>query len=119
MSILFKRIDTVFLNVKDFEGAIKWYSEVLGFTVRWVQEEGGYAALEIGETPLTLVRATEEFKPVEEAFFNFFVPDLNDAYKHLKSYDVEVSEIEDYGDVKVFNFKDPDGNALSVCHFAE
>lgn len=119
MSVLFKRIDTVFLKVKDFEGAIKWYSEVLGFSIRWVQDEGGYAALDIGETPLTLVRTNKEFKPVEEANFNFFVPDLNDAYKHLKSYDVEVSEIEDYGDVQIFNFKDPDGNALSVCHFAE
>jgi catechol-2,3-dioxygenase len=119
MSMLFKRIDTVFLKVKNFEKAIKWYSDVLGFSVRWVHEEGGYAALEIGETPLTLVRANENFKPVMEAYFNFYVPDLNDVYKHLKSYDVEVTDIVDHGDVQTFDFKDPDGNTLSVCHFAE
>lgn len=60
MSTLFKRIDTVFLKVNDFEKAIDWYCSVLGFTLRWKHEAGGYAALNIGETPLTLVRSSEK-----------------------------------------------------------
>lgn len=46
---MFTRIDTVFLQVTDFGKAIKWYSTVLGFPVRWRDDQGGYAALEIGK----------------------------------------------------------------------
>jgi catechol 2,3-dioxygenase-like lactoylglutathione lyase family enzyme len=59
VSTLFKRIDTVFLHVKQFDQAIEWYVQKLGFTLRWRHDEGGYAALNIGETPLTLVRAVD------------------------------------------------------------
>jgi catechol 2,3-dioxygenase-like lactoylglutathione lyase family enzyme len=62
MDAIFKRIDTVFLKVKDFDRAIDWYSNILGFTVRWKDEEGGYAALNIGETALTLVRDYKTIK---------------------------------------------------------
>ncbi len=51
MSALFKRIDTVFLEVTDMEKSIKWYTEVLGFSVRWHDEENGYAAIEMGKHP--------------------------------------------------------------------
>ncbi|WP_342025973.1 VOC family protein [Cytobacillus pseudoceanisediminis] len=66
---MFTRIDTVFLQVIDFGKAIEWYSTVLGFPVRWRDDQGGYAALEIGETPLTLVRS-ERVIPSSHMPFN-------------------------------------------------
>ncbi|QDP39370.1 VOC family protein [Radiobacillus deserti] len=118
MSEIFKRIDTVFLKVKRFDEAIEWYKQVLGFEVRWVIEEG-YAAMEVGETPLTLVQSEQNFQPIEDIQFNFYVSDIQEAYQHLKSHDVEVGEIVDHGDLQEFSFKDLDGNVLAVCYFEE
>jgi predicted enzyme related to lactoylglutathione lyase len=118
MGDLFKRIVTVFLEVTDMDRSIKWYSEVLGFKIRWYSKETGYAAINIGETPLTIVR-TNEVKPATHIPFNFYSSDINKAYEELKKNGVDVEEIVDHGDVLTFDFKDPDGHLLSVCYFEE
>lgn len=118
MSNLFKRIDTVFLKVNDFEKAIEWYTTVLGFTLRWKEETGGYAALNIGETPLTLVRSSERSEN-SNVSFNFFTPNIEKAYEHLIQHGVLTEQIQDEGDVKWFKFQDLEGNPLEVCSFKE
>lgn len=122
MSGLFKRIDTVFLKVKDFDKAIDWYTTVLGFSVRWVHQDGGYAALNIGETPLTLVKAGEgeELPKKSPISFNFYSPNIEAAHAHLIENNVEVEPINSESDgVKWFRFKDLEGNSLEVCYFKE
>ncbi|GLB60010.1 VOC family protein [Cytobacillus sp. NCCP-133] len=121
MRDIFKRIDTVFLQVRDFDQAIDWYSTVLGLPVRWKDDQGGYAALEAGKTPLTLVRAPSK-KPDDESshmLFNFYVSDIEKAHKHLHQHEVMAGPIQDDGTVKWFEFEDLDGNKLGVCHFEE
>ncbi len=121
MSHLFKRIDTVFLKVKNFDEAIDWYTDVLGLSVRFRDDKNGYAAIDIGETPLTLVR-TEDHEQIEDeqkVWFNFFCPDIDRAHRHLVNYDVEVGQIYEEGNIKWFQFKDLEGNPLEVCHFQE
>ncbi|WP_025029063.1 VOC family protein [Caldalkalibacillus mannanilyticus] len=120
MSILFKRIDTVFLRVKNFEEAINWYTNILGFELRWKEDVGGYAALNISETPLTLVREDQEkFVPSASAHFNFYVENAEEAHQYLLKNDVEVGPIEKDGEVQWFWFKDPEGNRLEICSFPE
>lgn len=118
MSALFKRIDTVFLEVTDMEKSIKWYTEVLGFSVRWHDEENGYAAIEMGETPMTLVRAVK-VTPASHCLLNFYSSDIYAAHQKLQENGVEVDAVIDYGTVLSFEFKDPDGHILGVCYFEE
>ncbi|MBM6616427.1 VOC family protein [Bacillus suaedaesalsae] len=118
MSELFKRIDTVFLKVIDFDKAIDWYCTVLDFTLRWKDEKGGYAALNIGETPLTLVRSSDKAKGTNVTF-NFFSPDIEAVHHHLRKHDVQVEPIHDEAGVKWFAFDDLEGNPLAVCSFKE
>ncbi|TYS67853.1 hypothetical protein FZC76_14955 [Sutcliffiella horikoshii] len=118
MSSLFKRIDTVFLEVTDMSRSINWYTEVLGFSVRWQDEENGYAAIEIGETPLTLVRAVK-VTPASHCLLNFYSSDINEAHQNLRENGVLVEDVIDYGTVLSFEFKDPDGHILGVCYFEE
>ncbi|TYS55595.1 hypothetical protein FZC74_18930 [Sutcliffiella horikoshii] len=118
MSKLFKRIDTVFLEVTNMERSIGWYTEVLGFSVRWHDVENGYAAIEMGETPLTLVRA-EEVIPGSHCLLNFYSSDIYDAHHKLLESGVQVEDVIDYGTVLSFEFKDPDGHILGVCYFEE
>src|SRR4051812_6412013 len=102
MSSIFKRIDTVFLQVNDFEKTIEWYCNVLGFTIRWKDDKGGYAALNIGETPLTLVRTSSESELMKNSriSFNFFTSDVEQAHQHLLQNDVKVDSINEDGNVK-------------------
>ncbi|KMJ57350.1 hypothetical protein AB685_17850 [Bacillus sp. LL01] len=118
MSALFKRIDTVFLEVTDMERSINWYTEVLGFSVRWHDVENGYAAIEVGETPLTLVHA-EKVTPASHCLLNFYSSDIYVAHQKLRENGVEVEDVMDYGTVMSFEFKDPDGHILGVCSFEE
>ncbi|WP_088070940.1 VOC family protein [Gottfriedia luciferensis] len=121
MSNLFKRIDTVFLQVTDFENAVEWYCSVLGFTVRWNDVTNGYATLNIGETPLTLVRKNEQEvgHTNKHMQFNFYTSDIEKAYQHLVQHDVKVEKVNQDGTFKWFEFYDLDGNRLGVCSFPE
>ncbi|KOO52032.1 VOC family protein [Viridibacillus arvi] len=121
MSSIFKRIDTVFLQVYDFDKAIKWYCDVLEFKLRWKDETGGYACLEIGETPLTLVRKSnnDEQEKNSHISFNFYTSNIDTARKHLIQSNVTVEPINDDGNVKWFKFQDLEGNNLEVCYFPE
>jgi len=116
MDRLFKRIDTVFLPVKDLGRAIEWYAATLGFGLRW--RSGNYAALNVSETPLTLYEP-DDFRPVENVGFNFYVTDIEAAHRTLKDEGCETGDIQQGGGVLFFDFQDPDGNALSVCWFQE
>lgn len=121
MPALFQRIDAVFVRVKNLEKAIEWYTKNLGLSVRWRNDEGGYAAIEIGGMPITLeaVKDIEGFKPYEEAAFIIFARDIEEAHGSLTSLEVETGPIETLYDVRWFNFKDQDGNTIKVCNFAE
>jgi len=121
MAAVFKRVDTVFVRVLDLEKAITWYADNLGLSVKWRNDEGGFAAMDIGGAPITfeLVKDRESFKPYEEAPFILFTDNLEEAHAALSSKSVEVGPIEQLYDVKWFWFKDQDGNLIKVCNFEE
>ncbi|QOR68766.1 VOC family protein [Cytobacillus suaedae] len=112
---MFKRIDTVFLEVSDIQQSIDWYTTILGFELRW--QHGVYAALNVSETPLTLVQKNDDFQPNKKSLFNFYVSDVNEAHSHLVNNEVKVEDIQVEDDVSWFVFYDLDGNRLEVCHF--
>lgn len=118
MSALFKRIDTVFIEVTDMPRSINWYTEVFGFSVRWNDVENGYAAIEMGETPLTLVQA-DKVTPGSHCLLNFYSSDIYNAHQKLRERGIPVDDVVDYGTVLSFEFKDPDGHILGVCYFEE
>jgi len=119
MSNIFKRIDTVFIRVKNLEKASEWYESIMGFKITWKDMSGGYVSFAIGETALTLSRIPEgtELKVSEAPLFNFYVSNVNEAHEYLTEKGIEVSEITVDGDVSWFSFKDLDGNKLEVCSF--
>lgn len=119
MSNIFKRIDTVFVKVKNLEKSSEWYEMVMGFHLTWSDMAGGYVSFAVGETALTLVQIPEELelKVSESSTFNFYVSDVSEAHEYLLEKGAEPSEITVDGNVKWFSFKDLEGNKLEVCSF--
>lgn len=113
---MLKRIDTVFLPVSSLDRAIPWYQSRLDLTLRW--RVPGYAAFNVGETAFTLVEVAEVV-PAQHMPFNFYADDIRGARERLAGAGVTVSELRDHGDLLEFDFKDPDGNVLGFCWFAE
>lgn len=114
----FHRIDTVFLPVRDLDRAIAWYTETLGFSLRW--KSGNYAALNVAETALTLYQPEGEFRPAAgHAPFNFYVLDPDAAHARLQQCGAKVEAGSRQADFAYFDFADPDGNVLGVCSFPQ
>ncbi len=121
MPALFSRLDTVFIKVSNLAAAVEWYTKILGLELRWRNDKGGFAALDIDGVPITLVeeKNPELFKPFEDATFLFYGSDIESIHEKLAGQEVETGPIEMLYDVKWFWFKDPDGNMLKACYFDE
>lgn len=120
---MFKRIDTVFLPVQDTYRSIKWFEEKCGFTLKWHDEENGYAAMNIGngETAFTLVRISQmgSTKPENHEWFYLYTSNIHATHQHMLNSGVEASPVQSGGNVEFFQFKDLDGNTIGVCSFEE
>lgn len=110
---MFKRIDTVFVYVRNIEASVKWYREILGLEVGL--DYPGYVAFKLGETYLTLIENENQINHVFSAF-NFFVEDAFVTHQYLIRKGVEVTEVQSDG-VDHFAFFDLDGNRLEICSF--
>jgi catechol 2,3-dioxygenase-like lactoylglutathione lyase family enzyme len=122
--VLFTRIDTVFLPVRDVSRAAAWYRDTLGLGLLW--EQPGVACLKMGETPLTLLQhrfpgvlepgpEDGEFRPLSDLSFNFYAPDIEASHAGLRERGVQVTEIVDSPGVRWFTAWDLDGNRFGAC----
>jgi glyoxylase I family protein len=120
---LLQGMEGVFIPVKDPELSAKWYEEVLGFKVIYMEEEA--AVMKIGEqspTVVCLVR-TLNHQPMKfpennfgvGKYYNFIPTDIEETHKLLLQKNVKVNPIGGEGSTKFFTFYDPDDNPLGVC----
>ncbi|GGA31290.1 VOC family protein [Psychrobacillus lasiicapitis] len=116
------KVNNVFIHVSNLEKSVEWYSKLLGIPFQKDHVSSPVYNIPVsGDTGLTLDDHTFDpgFKlnPSNHVLFNFFVKDIDEAYKFIKNHGITVvREIERIGDFAYFNFQDLDGNVLMICN---
>lgn len=120
---MIKGMEGVFIPVKDPEVSAKWYEEILGFKLIYIEEEA--AVMKIGEqsqTVVCLVR-TLNHQPMKfpennfgvGKYYNFIPTNIEETHNRLRKKNVKVNPMGGEGSSKFFTFYDPDDNPLGVC----
>jgi len=120
---LLKGMEGVFIPVVDPKLSAKWYEEILGFKLLYIEEEAAVMKIaEESQTVVCLVR-TLNHQPMEfpennfgvGKYYNFIPRDIEETHKFLIEKNVKVNSIGGEGTTKFFTFFDPDDNPLGVC----
>ncbi|WP_041061579.1 VOC family protein [Jeotgalibacillus campisalis] len=120
---LFKGMEGVFIPVTDPELSAKWYEEILGFSLIYIEEEAAVMRVaEQSQTVVCLVKTLNHhpMKFPENNFgvgkyYNFIPNDIEETHKRLLEKEVKINPMGGDGKTKFFTFYDPDNNPLGVC----
>lgn len=129
---MFTRIGRMILLVKDYEEALRFYVDKLGFEKLFDQSaDEGLRYVHIGipgqpETGIWMIKASIGEKSLvgrqagEEPLFVFYTQDCKKAYQNLKQRGVEFlyEPSDEDGDVHV-HFKDVYGNQIMMVEFKQ
>ncbi|GGF23514.1 hypothetical protein GCM10010954_22900 [Halobacillus andaensis] len=116
------QIHGVFVPVTDLERSKKWYEEHLGLIKADEWSKGAGYVFPSGSMTIALIKVentefTTEFTvegSYKNVYFNLKTDDIEAAHRKLKANHVKTTDIEDLEFMKKFDFKDPDGNTISV-----
>jgi catechol 2,3-dioxygenase-like lactoylglutathione lyase family enzyme len=101
----------VWYRVRDLDAGRDFYTQKLGFTETYLDEEGRWAKLERGEMQIALA----EGEPEEAGVATIDVEDAKAEAERLREQDVEVGTVlELINEVRLLDVFDPDGNRVQL-----
>jgi catechol 2,3-dioxygenase-like lactoylglutathione lyase family enzyme len=113
----FDRQLVISVNVSNFEAAVEWYREALGFEVVYRLDEYGWGEVRTPWGGVTIGLSQTEELQHGGTVPTFGVKDIAAARAHLEKlgtrFDGDTYEIS--GMVKLATFYDPDGNAWMLA----
>jgi predicted enzyme related to lactoylglutathione lyase len=109
----FSELSYATIFISDFSKTLRFYTETLGLPI--FQKKNGFAMLDT--KPIRLNIHEGKVKNIDDSTeVAFYVDNLEEAYEHLRKNDVRITrEPMEYPDgPRMFNFIDPEGNALAA-----
>jgi catechol 2,3-dioxygenase-like lactoylglutathione lyase family enzyme len=101
----------VWYRVRNLAAARDFYTDKLGFSETYFDEDGRWAKLERGEMQIALA----EGEPEEAGVATIDVEDAKAEAERLRSNDVEVGTVlEIHNEVRLLDVFDPDGNRVQL-----
>jgi catechol 2,3-dioxygenase-like lactoylglutathione lyase family enzyme len=103
----------VWYHVRDLVAGRAFYTNKLGFTETFVDDEGGWVKLERGPMEIGLA----EGEPQEDGgVAHVEVPDVKAAAEQLRNDGVDVGVVfELHGEMRLLDVFDPDGNRVQLA----
>lgn len=121
---MLRKAEHIGIEVSDMERSIKWYTEVLGLTLRRrvrTSEVTELAFLPIGDTEIELICRSGEYAYAREGIVNhlaFTVENVGAVLEHLRQHGVElIHEQPVYAErlgSRIAFFRGPDGEKLEL-----
>ena len=116
---MINKIHKVAVVTDDIEGAVKFYTEVLGLEVMERFNNPGdedYVFLKAGNIKLELMPVKSMGAPVGFHHISFEVPDVDKAYEELKSKGVKILKepFDGGGGIRISFFEGPNGVRLQI-----
>jgi catechol 2,3-dioxygenase-like lactoylglutathione lyase family enzyme len=114
------KLRMVTVQVRDFDGAVAWYRDVLGLMVAWL-EPGEFCALTARDGGAELALATDHPERVSERPGSgwtpvFAVDDFDDTVAQLRArgatFDAEEEGAEE--GYRLVRVRDPEGNPIGI-----
>lgn len=103
----------VVVYVRDMERATRFFRDVLGLELRF--ESADWTTFDTGACALALHATDRRKSGIAEPDPTFLVADAAAERNRLAGLGVEVTQLrEPVAGVRVFDFRDPDGNRLSI-----
>ncbi|PWV94452.1 putative enzyme related to lactoylglutathione lyase [Paenibacillus cellulosilyticus] len=116
IKVINNQIHFVFVPVKNMENAVKFYSSILGLTIKPGPYENIYN-LDIPSPNIVLDSNLEEgFVPAKHPLFTFVANDLNRAQQLITEAGGFVRDIVSFDDLSFFVFDDLDGNRITIVN---
>jgi catechol 2,3-dioxygenase-like lactoylglutathione lyase family enzyme len=101
----------VWYRVRDLAAARAFYTDKLGFTETYLDDEGGWAKLERGDMQIALA----EGEPEDGGVATIDVDDAKAEAERLRAEDVDVGTVlELHNEVRLLDVFDPDGNRVQL-----
>jgi catechol 2,3-dioxygenase-like lactoylglutathione lyase family enzyme len=102
----------VWYRVRDFDAGRAFYTGVLGLEEIYVDPEGGWARLRVGNAEIGLA----EGEPEDGGVATIDVADVKAEAERLRAAGVEVGTVlELHGDIRLLDVYDPDGNRIQLA----
>jgi catechol 2,3-dioxygenase-like lactoylglutathione lyase family enzyme len=103
----------VWYRVRDLDTARRFYVEVLGFEVSYLDQEEGWAKLRRGDMEIALASG----EPLEDGgVAHVDVPDVKAEAERLRAAGVDVGVVfELHGEIRLVDVFDPDGNRIQLA----
>ncbi len=121
---MLQKVEHVGVQVRDLDRSIKFYTEVLGLTLRqrvWLNETTELAFLPLGESEIELVCKSGEYSFAKEGIVNhltFRVDDIAGTLQRLRGHGVELIHQQPLSlanlGVRIAFFWGPDGEKLEL-----
>ena len=109
----------IWYHVRDLERARAFYTELLGFTQTYADEEGKWLALDHGATEIALTEG-EPAGEDEGGVAAVDVESVKSERERLAAAGVEVgTALELHGAMRVLDVFDPDGNRIQLTEDIE
>lgn len=108
---------TLSLSVKDRHASAAWFEKMLGFSLRYHEDDVGWSEMDTKTANVVLGLAEASEPSPGNSVPVFGTPDIATSRSALEKegvrFDGDTMEIE--GMVKIATFFDPDGNALMLA----
>ncbi|WP_179134105.1 VOC family protein [Halobacillus massiliensis] len=121
-SIAVKQINTVFVHVRDLKISVRWYSDLLGQSVKEEDIMKPVYTFPLSETTSLTIDAgpddapRKEFHPLPYPLFNLHTHDIDKSWKAAIEKGLSfASDLTEFDDFAFFTLYDPDENQVMIC----